>query len=409
MAVISLHFNVHQPNRLRPYTFFEIGKEHFYENDLLNKEVLNRVAANSYLPANALFKSLLEKHEGKFRLALTLSGIFLEQLEAQRPDVLDSFKRLVATGYVDLYATPYFHSLACIYSEKEFERQVALHVETIKKHFNLTPTVFRNTELIYSNELALKVAEMGFKAIVSDDVPYVLNGRSANYLYKAPNTDKIKIAVRNSKLSDDLAFRFKDQQWSEYPLTGDKFSHWLQGCDGDVVNLTMDYETVGEFHPAGTGIFQFFDHFVNQAVSEGVEFTNISKAADTFDFNGLFDAHFPVSGADSERDLSAWNGNAMQDEAIAKVYSLEETIRQLDDPNLWHIWGKLQTSDHFYYLSTKAFEDGAVHQAKSPYSSPYDGYIYFMNALSDLEITLKKAQANKPVKKAKGKKKASKA
>lgn len=390
MADVCIYFQVHQPNRLKRYTFFELGRDHFYENDDFNKEVLDKVSEKCYLPANEMMLELIKETEGKFKFAFSLSGVFIEQLENHRPDVLESFKRLAETGCVEFLAETYYHSLAYIYSPEEFKKQVEMHEQRIYRHFGVKPKVFRNTELIYYNELAKFVEDMGYDGILSEGVDWYLNGRSANQLYQAPNTTRIKTLLKNYQLSDDIAFRFGDPNWESHPLSAGVYSDWLKNQEGDVVNLFIDYETIGEHKWADTGVFDFWGSLPSKVLQQGMSFYSPSEVIKKFDVKDTYDVHEPISWADTERDLSAWRGNTMQEEALDKVYGLEKYIAASSNPDLWHVWRKLQTSDHFYYMSTKHMDDGAVHAYFSPYDSPYDGYIYFMNALSDLEITLEK-------------------
>jgi alpha-amylase len=388
---VCIYFQAHQPNRLKPYSFFEIGNDHFYEDDAMNKEILFKVSEKCYLAANQMFFELIEKHKGKFKLSYSLSGTLIEQLEYFHPRVLGSFKRLADTGCVEFLAETYYHSLAFTFSEEEFAAQVKKHEEKIYYHFEQKPKVFRNTELIYNNDLAAWAQKMGYKAILTEGVDLPLKGRHPNQPFKAPNADNMRILLKNYRLSDDIAFRFEDKNWQHYPLTPQKYCALLAQERGDCVNLFMDYETIGEHHWQGSGIFDFWRGFVDNFIATNGEFKWCSelvtrkKSIQTYDIHKKF-----ISWADTERDLSAWNQNNMQIEALDKVYGLEKYLKLCDDKDLWHIWRKLQTSDHFYYMSTKHSNDGAVHSYFSPYSSPYDAYIYFMNALTDLEITLEK-------------------
>lgn len=388
MTAICIYFQAHQPNRLKPYTFFELGSDHFYEDDVLNAEVLNKVSEKCYLPANAMMLDLIKKHGKKFKFALSLSGVFLEQLENHRPDVLESFKKLAKTGCVEFLSETYYHSLSYVFSKGEFDRQVEMHRKKIKEHFGQEPTIFRNTELIYYNEMAQHLEGLGFKGVLAEGVEWHLNGRTPNQLYKAPNADKIKVLLKNFKLSDDMAFRFSDHNWPEHPLSVEKYSSWISDSEGEVVNLFMDYETLGEHQWADSGIFDFWNKLPEAALEKGLSFKTPSEIVDELKVKDTYDVHEPTSWADTERDLSAWNGNTMQIEALDKIYGLEKAIHQSSNKDLIHVWSKLQTSDHFYYMSTKFKDDGAVHSYFSPYDSPYNGYIYFMNALSDLEICL---------------------
>jgi len=392
MPDICLYFQVHQPNRLIPYDFFRIGEHAFYEDDGLNAEVLSKVAEKCYLPANAMFRRLIEESDGRFRMALSISGTLIEQMQHHRPDVLKSFQELVATGGVELLAETYYHSLAIVHSKKEFGRQVEMHLDKIEEVFSVRPRIFRNTELIYHNAIAAQAETMGFDGILAEGVDWVLNGKSPNHLYRAPQVSKLKTLLRNATFSDDLGFRFSDKNWPEYPLAPERFAEWLLASPGDVVNLFMDYETIGEHQWTDTGIFDFWEKLPDAVAEAGGQWITPSEAVDMHRVASEYDCHWPTSWADAERDLTAWMGNVMQQEAIAKIHRLEEAVLAAKDADLAHVWAKLQTSDHFYWMSTKGGTDGGVHSYFSPYSSPYDAYIYFMNALADLQIRLKRIQ-----------------
>lgn len=390
MPHTCLYFQVHQPNRLIPYDFFRIGQHAFYEDDGLNAEVLSKVAEKCYLPANALFKKVIEETHGRFRMALSISGTVIEQMQHHRPDVLKSFQDLVATGSVELLAETYYHSLAILHSKKEFERQVERHLEVLESVFHIRPRVFRNTELIYNNAIAAQAETMGFDGILAEGVPWVLNGQSPNHVYHAPYVTRLKTLLRNAPLSDDLGFRFSDKNWSEWPLTPEKFASWVKQEPGDVVNLFMDYEAIGEHQWKDSGVFGFWEQLSEVMLDQGVHWVTPGEVVDLFSATRDYDCHWPTSWADAERDLSAWTGNVMQQEAIAKIHRLEEEVLAAKDPDLTHVWAKLQTSDHFYWMCTKGGTDGSVHQYFSPYGTPYDAYIYFMNALGDLQVRLRR-------------------
>lgn len=392
MPDICLYFQVHQPNRLIPYDFFRIGEHAFYEDDGMNASILNKVAEKCYLPANRMFKKLIEESEGRFRMALSISGTVIEQLEQHRPDVLESFQELVATGGVEILAETYYHSLSFVHSNKEFERQVEMHLEKIEDVFSVRPRVFRNTELIYNNAIAAQAETMGFDGVIAEGVEWTLNGQSPNFLYRAPTTARIKTLLRNIPLSDDLGFRFSDKSWKEYPLTPEKMAEWIMDSPGDVVNLFMDYESIGEHQWEDTGIFDFWEKLPEAVIEAGSQWVTPTEAVEVYRASREYDCHFITSWADAERDLSAWMGNVMQQEAIAKVHRLEQEILAVRDPDLTHTWAKMQTSDHFYWMSTKGGTDGSVHSYFTPYPSPYDAYIYFMNVLADLQIRLRRAQ-----------------
>jgi len=392
MPDVCLYFQVHQPNRLIPYDFFRIGEHAFYEDDGMNASILSKVAEKCYLPANRMFKKLIEESEGRFRMALSISGTVIEQMEHHRPDVLESFQELVATGGVEILAETYYHSLSFVHSNKEFERQVEMHLEKIEEVFSVRPRVFRNTELIYNNAIAAQAETMGFDGVIAEGVEWTLNGKSPNFLYRAPTTARIKTLLRNIPLSDDLGFRFSDRTWKEYPLSPETMADWIVNSPGDVVNLFMDYESIGEHQWEDTGIFDFWSKLPEAVIEAGSQWVTPTEAVEVYRASREYDCHFITSWADAERDLSAWMGNVMQQEAIAKVHRLEQAILAVKDPDLTHTWAKMQTSDHFYWMSTKGGTDGSVHSYFTPYPSPYDAYIYFMNVLADLQIRLRRAQ-----------------
>ncbi|GAA5123701.1 glycoside hydrolase family 57 protein [Luteolibacter yonseiensis] len=395
MPDVCLYFQVHQPNRLLSYDFFKIGENAVYEDEAMNREILGKVADKCYLPANRMFRKLVEKNDGRFRMALSISGTVIEQMERYRPDVLESFKELVASGSVELLAETYYHSLSFVHSNKEFDRQVELHLQKLEEVFHVRPRVFRNTELIYNDAIAAKAETMGFDGIIAEGVERNLNGQSANFLYRAPTTARIKTLLRNIPLSDDLGFRFSDPNWPEHPLTPGKFAGWLAGCEGDVVNLFMDYESIGEHQWDETGIFEFWENLPDAVEEAGLQWVTPSEAVELYRASREYGSERITSWADAERDLSAWMGNVMQQEAIAKVHRLEQQILAVNDPDLTDTWAKMQTSDHFYWMSTKGGTDGSVHSYFTPYPSPYDAYIYFMNVLADLQIRLRRAQEQK--------------
>jgi alpha-amylase len=306
---------------------------------------------------------------------------------------------LARTGCVEFLSETYYHSLSFLYSKEEFVRQVEKHKEKIQAYFKQTPTVFRNTELIYNNELADFVQKMGYKAVLCEGVDWLLNGRTPHFLYNPPNNNKIKVLLKNYRLSDDIAFRFSNQGWSEFPLTADKFAGWVHNYskNSDSINLFMDYETFGEHQWESTGIFNFLEN-MPEKILNNKEFTfkTPSEVADEYPAKGIYDVHHTISWADTERDLSAWLSNSMQAESLSKLYSLEEDVKRTRNKTLIDTWSKLQISDHFYYMCTKYWADGVVHKYFSPYNSPYDSYIYFINALSDLEIVVNKSVLQQP-------------
>lgn len=392
MTSICFYFQVHQPFRIRNYSFFDIGHSNYYEDDQKNKDILNKVADKCYLKTNKKMLELIERHKGKFKISYSISGTAIEQFEKYRPDVLRSFVALANTGCVEFLAETYSHSLSFVYSKKEFLRQVKKHGKMIRKHFNQVPKIFRNTELIYNNELAAFIEGMGYKGVICEGVDRLLQGRSPNYIYKPNKTSTVKLLLKNHQLSDDIAFRFSDKNWSEFPLTADKFSTWAHTVagKGETINLFMDYETFGEHQWESTGIFNFLDQLPTEILKHpDFDFKTPSEVIAAYPARDIYDAHNFTSWADTERDLSAWLSNSMQQEALRQVFSLEEDVIASKNSEIIQIWERLQTSDHFYYMCTKFWNDGDVHKYFSPYDSPYDAYMYFMNAFSDFECRVK--------------------
>lgn len=390
MKSIILYLHVHQPYRIRHYTIFDSGIKHDYfdanwESNENNQKILAKVAEKSYLPTNKRLLELLNKYP-QFKLNLSMSGVLLEQLEQWQPKALESFKRLIQTNRVEIVAETYHHSLAFFYSLNEFETQVKMHRDIIKRLFDQEPKVFRNTELAYNNDVAAWAQAAGYKAIITEGWDPILEWRSPNYVYKPISAPNIKLFLKNYHLSDDIAFRFGDHNWSEYPLTADKFSHWLsEDHDSTNYNLFMDYETFGEHQWKESGIFDFLTTLPKEWLkSREHHFMTLSEASDKIDAVGEVDVSNTITWADTERDLSAWIGNSMQQQAIQALYSLEQPLLALNDWSLIEDWRKLQTSDHFYYMCVKWFNDGDIHAYFSPYETPYDAYINFMNVYHDL-------------------------
>lgn len=391
MPSVCFYFQVHQPFRLKNYSVFEIGHDHFYEDELANKNILDKVSEKCYLPANWKMLELIHRFNGNFRISYSISGTLIEQLEKYRPDVLNSFIELSKTGCVEFLGETYYHSLSFLYSKTEFKRQVKMHEEKIKEHFGQKPTIFRNTELIYNNEIAVAIEKMGYKGIITEGVDRILGYKSPNYLYQPIGTSKIKALLKNYKLSDDIAFRFSNKEWEEFPLTSEKFAHWVHQVagNGEVINLFMDYETFGEHQWESTGIFNFLDHLPEAIFRHGdFNFRTPSEITNLYPTRGDYDVHDLISWADIERDLSAWRSNALQVEALNRIYSLEKKIKKINNQEITGVWSKMQTSDHFYYMCTKFWSDGDVHKYFSPYDSPYVAYINYMNVFCDLENTV---------------------
>ena len=398
MKTICLYFQVHQPWRLKKYRFFNMGKDHNYLDDMLNRSIMQKVARQCYLPMNALLLNLIKESKGQFRCSFSITGCAIEQFRTYTPEVIESFKALAATGCVEFLAETYSHSLAALASKEDFEQQVKLHAATIKKEFGVKPTAFRNTELIYSDEIGAMAAEMGYKTILAEGARHILGWKSPNYVYANAIDQKVRLLLRNYKFSDDIAFRFSNQGWDEYPLTADKFVGWLNAEDapGEVINLFMDYETFGEHQCAETGIFDFMKALPATALASGkLEFATVSETAKKYQPVSVLHCPHVMSWADEERDITAWLGNELQNEAFSKLYALKDKILKLKNTDYDYVWNFLQTSDHFYYMATKWLSDGDVHSYFNPYDSAYDAFINYMNVLSDFQIEVEKALESK--------------
>ena len=383
---ICLYFQVHQPARLRLYRFFDIGKDSHYYDDFANRTILRRVAQKCYLPMNALLQELIEANKGSFKVAFSISGTVLEQFDRYAPEVIESFRKLAQTGCVEFLSETYYHSLAALASEAEFKHQVEKHRAAIEHYFGVTPKAFRNTELIYSDAIGEMVYEMGFKTMLTEGAKHVLGWKSPNFVYTGATAPKLKLLLKNSALSDDIAFRFSDRGWSDWPLTGEKYLAWLKAAaqNEEIINLFMDYETFGEHQKASSGIFDFMRYFPEEVLRDGeFEFVTPSEATKKHRPVGDLDVMDPISWADEERDVTAWLGNELQNDAFNKLYDQVEKLGLLNDEGLWSDFGHLQESDHFYYMCTKFFSDGAVHKYFNPYDTPYEAFINYMNVLSD--------------------------
>lgn len=393
MVTVCMYFQVHQPNRLVNFSLFDIGSDKTYFDEKKNRDIVHKVARKCYLPTNNLLFRLIKKHGGKFKIAFSLTGVLIEQLEQYAPEVLDSFKQLADTGCVEFLSETYHHSLAYQFSKKEFKEQLKLHTDKIHELFGQRPKVFRNTELIFNNELARFIEELGYKAILAEGADHILKGRNPNQVYKTVYADNIKVLLKNYKLSDDIAFRFSNKGWKEFPLTAEKHAEWINKINGagEVVNLFMDYETFGEHQWEDTGIFNFLENWPSQVLKNpDNNFMMPSEVVDKYEARDIIDVHNFTSWADLERDLSAWLGNDLQMAAMKELYAMESYVKMTKDAELVNIWRQLTTSDHFYYMCTKWFSDGDVHKYFNPYDSPYDAFILFMNILNDLAVKVKK-------------------
>lgn len=392
---IVLYLLMHQPYRVNQYTIFDIANRSNYfegspwEDKRNNEFIFRKVCEKSYYPTLRLFQELVHEHP-EFKVSLSLSGTFIDQMLAWEPELLNIIRSLVSSGNCELVAENYYHSLAFFYDKDEFAAQVELHKHKIQELFEVTPTAFRNTEMSYNNDIAYWADKAGYEVVLSEGWDPVLGWRSPNFVYKPSHTENIKLLTKNYKLSDDLAFRFGNQSWEEWPLTTEKYVSWLNTAwDQPLINLFMDFETFGEHQWADTGIFDFLRALPKEWLkSEDHTYMTVSEAARTFDAKDTIDTPHTVTWADTERDLTAWLGNAMQTNSIQALYDLGNDIKQLGDEALLQDWRKLQTSDHFYYMCTKWFSDGDVHAYFSPYNSPYEAFITYMNAFHDLQARI---------------------
>jgi alpha-amylase len=390
---ICLYFQVHQPFRLKRYRFFDLGHDHYYYDDFSNESILRKVADKCYLPANKIILDLINKHKGKFRVTFSLSGIVINQFRLYAPEVLESFRQLAETGMVEFLAETDSHSLASLKSREHFESQIQLHRDMMKKYLGSEPTSFRNTELIYSDQIGSWIADMGYKSMLTEGAKHVLGWKSPNYLYCNAINPRLKVLLRNFVLSDDIAFRFSNKQWSAWPLTADKYASWLGKLapKSELVNIFLDYETFGEHNWKETGIFDFLQHMPAAVLKKTpFRFMTPSEVADTLQPVSAISVPSPISWADEERDITAWVGNEMQVAALDKLYELSDRVKRCNDELMNKDWEYLQSSDHFYYMATKFFSDGAVHAYFNPYDTPYEAFMNYMNVLSDFEIRLKR-------------------
>lgn len=388
MKAICFYFQIHQPLRLKRYRFFDIGNDHYYYDDFTNDDIITRIAQRSYIPAAETLLKMIENGKGKFRCAISITGIALEQCEQYVPEFIDLLKKLADTGKVEFLAETYAHSLASLADPEEFANQVKVHDEKIQALFGVKPKVFRNTELIYSDEIAPQILAMGYKGAITDGAKHILGWKSPNYVYSAASAPKLKLLLKNSKLSDDIAFRFSNPDWDSYPLTADKYMDWIASTPAEeqVINLFMNLETFGELQPRESGIFQFLEALPRFAAEKGIDFMTPSEIVAKHKSVGELSVLHPISWSDEARDTSAWLGNKLQNEAFEKLYSVAERVRLCDDRRLKQDWYYLQACDHFFYMATKHQADGAVHSHFSPYETPFQAFTNYMNVLADFIV-----------------------
>lgn len=390
MRAICFYFQVHQPFRYRKYRFFDIGNDHYYYDDYSNEAILRKVADCCYLPTNKLMLELIKKHKGKFKITFSITGVALEQFALYAPEVLQSFQELAKTGHVEFLAETYSHTFASLKNNDLFQWQVNKHSDLIEQYFGKRPTVFRNTEMVYSDEIGTAVADMGYQAMLTEGAKHILGWKSPNYMYCNAVNPRLKVLMRNYKLSDDIAFRFSKQEWNEYPLSPEKFVKWMDDDKNDeIINLFMDYEIFGEHQGKETGILRFLEELPDAVFkNSNFQFVTPSEAVRSLQPVSAVSVPNTISWADEECDVSTWLGNEMQQEAFDKVYELKDRMEQVTDEAMKKDWCFLQVSDHFYYMSTKFFSNGEAHNSFSPYENPYEAFINFMNVLSDFKLRL---------------------
>lgn len=388
MKSICFYFQIHQPFRLKRYRFFDIGNDHYYYDDFANDDIVTRIANRSYIPMAQTLLDMINSGEGDFRCAISITGTAIEQLQQYVPEFIELLKKLSDTGKVEFLSETYAHSLASLEDPEEFIRQVKAHDKLIHTLFGQKPKVIRNTELIYDDDIAALIASMGFKGVITEGAKYILGWKSPNFVYSAASAPKLKLLLKNDKLSDDISRRFSDSEWDEYPLTADKYIDWIAQLpeDQQIVNLFMSMETFGEFQPQETGIFQFMRALPRFAKERGIAFMTPAEAVSKLKPVDAISVPYPISWADEARDVSAWKGNRLQNEALSKLYALAERVNLCTDRRLKQDWQYLQSSDHFYYMSTKNMADGSAHATFSPYESPYAAFTNYMNALADFEV-----------------------
>ena len=384
---ICIYFQIHHPERLRKYQFFDIGKKHNYFDNYANRSELEDLAENCYLPANALLLDLIKKYEGKFKVAFSISGSAIDQLEMHTPEVIRSFQELAQTGQVEFLAETYSHSLASLSEDTdEFELQVKRHSTAIKELFGKKPVTFRNTSLIYSDKIGKRVADLGFKTMLTDGAKHVLGWKSPNFLYKNALDENLNLLLKNSKLSDDIAIRFSDRNWSEYPLTSEKYADWVSHSlqDTEVLNLFMNYEVIGHYNRAESGIFDFLRYFIQQiAENPNYQFLLPKEVTKKHTAKDILPVPYPISWTDEERDITSWLGNELQKEAFTELFKIQPLVKKKKNAELNEDYSRLQASEHFYFMRTKLFSGADYHKYILPYESPYEAFINYMNVLSD--------------------------
>ncbi len=391
MPSVCLYFKIHQPYQLKKYNVTEIGNSHCYEDAVADEANINVVSDESYVRTNRLIYEVIQSANKQLKVNYSISGLTLDLFKKYRPDILESIRLLINTGCVEILGETYYHSLSFLYSKKEFERQVKKHSKLVEDLFGVKPLVFRNTELVYNNQLAKNIAELGFKGILCEGIDRLLNGRSANKLYAAPGIENnFTLLLRNVGLSDDIAFRFGEQHWKEHPLTAEKFAEWIHNHAEDTqgINLFMDYETFGVHKHESTGVFDFLKALPGTILANPLwKFSTASELIDEYFPADIYDVPKTISWKDKSKECCVWCENMMQNNTLKKIYSLENMVLQSNDEKLKDIWGRLQSADYFYFMA----DDSCQHQWYSNhnnYQSAQEVYQSYKNILTDFEIIL---------------------
>lgn len=388
MKSVCFYFTIHQPYRLKRYRFFDIGNDHYYYDDFADDDIITRLANASYIPMADTLLDMIKKTNGGFKCSICISGTAIEQLQMYVPEFIDKLRQLADTGCVEFLSGTYAHSLASLEDPEEFLREVKMHDDLIQSLFGKRPTVFANTELIYDDDIALLIKSMGFNTAVTDGAKHILGWKSPNYVYSAATAPDLKLLLTNDKLAEDISRNFNNPEWDEYPLTADKYIRWIASLpeEEQVINLYLSMDTFGSFLPGYTGIFDFMKALPAFGKESGVEFTTPSDVVAKLKPVGELSIPYPISDIDEARDVSAWKGNELQREALNKLYGVAERVSMCTDRRLKQDWEYLQSSDHFYYMSTKNMADGADHAAFSPYDSPFAAFTNYMNVLADFLV-----------------------
>ncbi|MBP5347138.1 MAG: glycoside hydrolase family 57 protein [Bacteroidaceae bacterium] len=384
MKTICLYFEIHQIIHLKRYRFFDIGTDHYYIDDYANDTSITNIAQNSYIPALNTLIDMARKNQGEFKLALSLSGVGLEQLERYAPQVIDLLQELAGTGCVEFIAEPYSHGLASLApnAEQSFRDEVKRQVDKINQLFGQKPKIFRNSSLIYDDEIGSMVADMGFKGVLTEGAKHILGWKSPHYLYHCALNPNLKVLTRDYKLSDDISLRFSNSSWEAYPLMADKYMDWIaQSPEEDgVFNIFMELCALGIYQPLSSNILEFIGNLPAAAKERGIGFQTPSEVIKTHKSVSEIEVPYPMSWTDEERDISCWLGNVMQREAFNKLYSIGERVILTGDKHIRQDWDYLQASNNFRFMTTK---NNAVSMDRGIYESPYDAFTNYMNILGD--------------------------